>query len=491
MSAELPDHEFGAARAPGKTDTRSVTHLGQERAIAFTRRWAVRNTWYRHPVVRLRHIVEDDALIVEILPLAPVTDRVVDDLLCIEFDCAEDDSEAFPTSLCLTGFTARPSSPATQTARHLLGETLCRAAEDMVCAGDSEREVPLDESVRDSRVRAWRRLTGLAIGIEILPGELRAVLVGADGEIIERAHRPQPVMSPEAVTAGIAALVADMRAEHRALIAGTPVHLGVQIGGPVSPATGVVHHFHKSDRIGRPGCAWPKDFPLADEVEWATGVRTHVLNDVVGYATYDRWFYPSPGERCRAVILISQGIGAKLIINGDVAMRMPMEIGNFTLHEDGARCQCGKRGCLEASAGIHAIVERVREVTGEAVEDIDRAVALAEHSGPCSDETTAVFRTAGRDLARGIATVQVIANPASWAIYGPACLVTKSTRAGDAYFGSLEDFDEWVAYDAYQDSPIRRRPIEGDEGAHGAALVALERFGITSPHCGTSDHLRT
>ena len=61
-----------------------------------------------------------------------------------------------------------------------------------------------------------------------------------------------------------------------------------------------------------------------------------MLNDVVGYATYDRWFYPSPGERCRAVILISQGIGAKLIINGDVAMRMPMEIGNFTLHENGA-----------------------------------------------------------------------------------------------------------------------------------------------------------
>ena len=489
MSAELPDHEFGAARAPGKTDARPPIHLARERAIAFTRRWAVRNTWYRHPVVRLRHIVEDDALIVDILPLEPAADRLVDDLLCIEFDGT--DNEAFPTSLCLTGFSAHPYSPAALAARHLLGETLCRAAEEMVCAGEIEREVPLGESVRDSRVRAWRRLTGLAIGVEILPGELRAVLVGADGEVIERERRSQLVMSPGAVTAGVAALVDDIRRRHRDVIAGAAMHLGVQIGGPVIPATGVVHHFHKSDRIGRPGCAWPKDFPLADEVERATGLRTHVLNDVVGYATYDRWFYPSPGERCRAVILISQGIGAKLIINGDVAMRMPMEIGNFTLHENGATCQCGKRGCLEASAGIHAIVERVREVTGEDVEDIDRAVALAEHPEPCSDQTMAVFSAAGRDLARGIATVQVIANPTSWAIYGPTCLVTKSSRASDAYFGSLEDFDEWVAYDAYQDSPIRRRPIEGDEGAHGAALVALERFGITSPHCGTSDQLRT
>ena len=79
----------------------------------------------------------------------------------------------------------------------------------------TEREVLLDESVRDSRVRAWRRLTGLAIGIEILPGELRAVLVGADGEVIEREQRPQLVMSPGAVTAGVAALVDDIRRRHR------------------------------------------------------------------------------------------------------------------------------------------------------------------------------------------------------------------------------------------------------------------------------------
>ena len=66
---------------------------------------------------------------------------MVDDLLCIEFDGTATDSEAFPTSLCLTGFTAHPYSPAAQAARHLLGETLCRAADEMVCEGDAEREV--------------------------------------------------------------------------------------------------------------------------------------------------------------------------------------------------------------------------------------------------------------------------------------------------------------------------------------------------------------
>jgi predicted NBD/HSP70 family sugar kinase len=447
---------------------------------------ATRTAWYEHPVVHLRYIAEDDALIVDILPLPPVRDRVVADCLCIEFD--GDDPEALPTSLCLTGFTARPTSDAARCARHLLGSTLYEAALDLVREGADERAIHLLRSVRDSRVRTWRRLTGLVIGIEILPGELRAALVGADGEIIERERRSQAVMDPESVAAGIAALVREMRSAYRVVIAGARVHVGVQIGGPVDPVTGTVHHFHKSDRAGRPGYRW-HEVPLADMIERATGLRAHVLNDVAGYASYDRWFYPSPEERCRAVLLISQGIGAKLIIDGDVAVQMPMEIGNFTLHENGAPCECGKRGCLEATASMRAIAERVEAVTGLPIEDIEGAVAQAEATAASSDRATEVFRIAGRDLARGIATVQAIANPSSWAIYGPPSLVSKSSRASDAFFGNMEDFDKWVAYDAYQHCPVRRRPIEGDEGAHGAGLVALERFGIASPHSGTVDRL--
>ena len=86
--------------------------------------------------------------------------------------------------------------------------------------------------------------------------------------------------------------------------------------------------------------------------------------------------------------------------------------------------------------------------------------------------------------------MQVIANPTSWAIYGPAALLTKGSHAGDAFLESLEDFERWVAYDAYRECRVERRPIAGDEGAHGAALAALERFGIASPHFGTADQLR-
>ena len=42
MSAELPDHEFGAARVPGKIDARPVSDLRYERAVRCMRRPATR-----------------------------------------------------------------------------------------------------------------------------------------------------------------------------------------------------------------------------------------------------------------------------------------------------------------------------------------------------------------------------------------------------------------------------------------------------------------
>ena len=74
-----------------------------------------------------------------------------------------------------------------------------------------------------------------------------------------------------------------------------------------------------------------------------------------------------------------------------------------------------------------------------------------------------------------------MANPSSWAIYGPAALLTKGSRASDAFLQSLEDFPRWVSYDGYRNCRVDRRPLAGDEGAHGAALAALERSGIASP----------
>jgi hypothetical protein len=160
-----------------------------------------------------------------------------------------------------------------------------------------------------------------------------------------------------------------------------------------------------------------------------------VLNDVVGYAAYDRWFYPSPTSAAGRFLLISQGIGPKLIINGDVAMRMPMEIGNF-IAARGRRAVRVRQARVPRGHRRHARDRRaVREVTGRRVDDIEAAVA--------SPSRTSAAATGDRCSAPPGATSPWHRDragdrqPSSWAIYGPRVPRDEEhARPVDAFLGS-------------------------------------------------------
>jgi glucokinase len=64
----------------------------------------------------------------------------------------------------------------------------------------------------------------------------------------------------------------------------------------------------------------------------------------------------------------STGIGGGIVAGGQVvwgATGQAGEIGHITLNPDGPRCRCGKRGCLEATAGGAALSDRALERLGE------------------------------------------------------------------------------------------------------------------------------
>ncbi|MDO5729956.1 MAG: ROK family protein [Actinomycetaceae bacterium] len=64
---------------------------------------------------------------------------------------------------------------------------------------------------------------------------------------------------------------------------------------------------------------------------------------------------------------ISDGVGAAQIAHGQLvtgAHRLAGEIGHLTIDEDGDRCFCGNRGCLETICSVPALSKRLG-VTGE------------------------------------------------------------------------------------------------------------------------------
>jgi len=482
MSPEQSDDMSGIANATGGGQAPSAS------TIEPLRRVFARLAWCDQPVVRLRYLACTDTLIAHFLPLPGVRRQYIHDRLCVHFD--GDDAESLPVALCLTGLMESPRSAAAQQARALLGDGVWRRAIELAASGDDEREIDLDAGERDARLAVWKefvRGARAAMGVEILPGEIRTVLIDGTGAVLGRAVRRLDGMSPRSVVAAVGALADELRDTHRDQLAGGQLVIGVQIGGPVDREHGLVHFYNKGGHLTDE--PW-SDVPLGELIETAAGAATLVLNDVEALADYERWFGLGTSVNRYAVLLVSDGIGSALVVDGEVDTAMPMELGHIVIHTE-RKCDCGNRGCVESTAGVRALVERVGEKTDHPVATLEEAVRLVGSGGDHhSTMAEAVFRTAGQDLAIGIGSVQAIANPSAWVVYVPAALMDGSV-AGQKFVSGLEEFGLWVSYKPYRKCELHLRAVTGEEGACGAALAALERFGVSSPRAaGGRDGIR-
>lgn len=64
-------------------------------------------------------------------------------------------------------------------------------------------------------------------------------------------------------------------------------------------------------------------------------------------------------------ITIGSGIGSGLVINGKIyhgAHGYSMELGHNTVVINGALCNCGRKGCLEAYASVNGMINRIHEI---------------------------------------------------------------------------------------------------------------------------------
>src|SRR5690606_10640563 len=79
-----------------------------------------------------------------------------------------------------------------------------------------------------------------------------------------------------------------------------------------------------------------------------------------------------------AAVLLSHGIGMGLFVNGNLVGGIgssATEFGHMTFQPGGARCRCGRRGCIEAYAGDYGIWRAAHgfDPQSQPVEDLDAA----------------------------------------------------------------------------------------------------------------------
>jgi glucokinase len=187
-------------------------------------------------------------------------------------------------------------------------------------------------------------------GIDLGGTKIQTAVVGSDGEIAGQARRPTPTEGgPEDVAAAMAEAMR-WAAEEAGIDTAHLAGIGVGSPGDADEMTGVV-----SSARNLPG--WEGSFPLAENLQKALGAEVKVGNDV--QVATEAEFHLGAGKDFESLIGVfwGTGVGGGLVLDGRpwLGRGAAGEIGHVVVKHGGAKCPCGRKGCLEAYAGRSAM----------------------------------------------------------------------------------------------------------------------------------------
>jgi glucokinase len=202
-------------------------------------------------------------------------------------------------------------------------------------------------------------------GIDLGGTKIQAVVLGARHEVLGQARRETPV------TGGPAATVAEMAAAlgEAADAAGidTTGLLGVGVGSPgtVDAAAGTVAQASNLSE-------WSDPFPLAQRLGETLGAKVALGNDVQVAVDAEFALGAARGQDSLLGVFWGTGVGGGLVLDGKpwLGRGAGAEFGHMVVKRGGARCPCGRSGCVEAYAGRGAMEHVARKLAGEGRETV-------------------------------------------------------------------------------------------------------------------------
>lgn len=196
------------------------------------------------------------------------------------------------------------------------------------------------------------------LAVDVGGTKLAVALVDDRGRVRGAVSVPTIGVDGVAVFEVLASLVKQVLA--RAGTGPGPLAVGVGCGGPMT-ADG-----HRVSPLNIP--QW-RDFPLHDRLAELTGLPVHVDNDAKALARGEGWIGAAAGVDDFLAMVVSTGVGGGIVLEGRLlhgAAGNAGHIGHTIVEPDGAWCECGARGCLEAEASGTAIARRTGRPAAEA-----------------------------------------------------------------------------------------------------------------------------
>jgi len=204
------------------------------------------------------------------------------------------------------------------------------------------------------------------IGLDLGEAQFSGAVVNLSGDILRSLHLPLEGRDGEAAVDLVFHLVDALRADDRAPL------LGIGIGAPgvIDTRSGIVRWSVNLD--------WA-DIRLGPLVESRYGVPVVVANDSHAAALAELTFHRRPRPNNLIVVKVGRGIGAGIIVNGQLFQGDGYgagEFGHVSLGHDGAPCRCGREGCLETRTSMRALVEAAQALEPTIIDETGLVAAF-------------------------------------------------------------------------------------------------------------------
>ena len=203
--------------------------------------------------------------------------------------------------------------------------------------------------------------------------------------------------------------------------------------------------------------------PVLASLEQRLGRRVRLINDGHAFALAESRLGAGRGAGNVMCVVWGTGIGGGLVLDGRLHLGphdRAGEFGHHTVVEDGPRCECGNRGCLELYAGARAIAAAAGAASFENV------VAAAANG---DERARSALRRAAELTGLAIANVVIFLCPDRVVVGGgvaqAGAFVLEPLRASVADRARVAPLDEIV---------IAPAELGAHAGAIGAALWGAE-----------------
>ncbi len=376
-----------------------------------------------------------------------------------------------PTSRSgLAGLTGLSKAAISAVSRELIDDGLI--AETSLVYGQGRPSVRL----------AIRGEAGCLAGVSLREDEMIVLLADLRGAVLHEARLALPD-GPEAVAASIAASIADGLAGPLGAVGPALRGIGIAVPGYVA--------LNRQSCIRSTRLGW-RDVPLAALVRCSLDAPVLLENDANALVRGLQMFGPDGAggdegsdhaaeqggcapQASFSLISVEEGIGCGHLLDGRILRGRgggAGELAHAPVQPDGLPCRCGKRGCLDTVASLHAIAEAARQAGLPETPD-----ALQRLAGAGQAQAIAILHAAGSAL--GVAAAQLIQTldpgrlligtvPAlADGVYGAAMRQVVAANVLPGFAGSAASGDQ---------SGLGFVAVAPTARARGAAAVAAYRF---------------